>query len=535
MAIDVSRGRHVGLLVPLFSLPSAASWGIGEILDIPVVGTWLHQAGQDILQILPINETAPGQTSPYSAFTAMAIDPIFISLRGVDDFIASGGEPALDAAARATLNRVRRAGRIDHARVRAIKNLALRRAFDRFRREEFDRGSARAAALAAYGEEQRWWLDDYALFRTLHAAFDERPWMAWPEDVKSRQPDALARVRRERAAEILYYEYLQWQADLQWRAAREQSPVALFGDLPFMVDRDSADVWANQDLFDLDASVGVPPDAFSESGQNWGLPVYRWDVMAARGDVWLRQRARRSAALFDGYRVDHVVGFYRTYFIPHDGSTARFRPATEPEQLAQGERVLGAFCGERARIIAEDLGTVPDFVRASLAHLGVPGYRVLRWEREWHAPGQPFRDPVAYPASSVATSGTHDTEPMAVWWDSAPAEERAAVGRIPMLRAIVGGLDVQTAPFTPALRDALLEVLCASGSDLLILPVQDVFGWRDRINLPATVSDTNWTYRLPWPADALGTQPEARERAARLREWAGRYGRGSSKGLGLRA
>jgi 4-alpha-glucanotransferase len=124
---------------------------------------------------------------------------------------------------------------------------------------------------------------------------------------------------------------------------------------------------------------------------------------------------------------------------------------------------------------------------------------------------------------------------MAVWWDSAPAEERAAVGRIPMLRAIVGGLDVQTAPFTPALRDALLEVLCASGSDLLILPVQDVFGWRDRINLPATVSDTNWTYRLPWPADALGTQPEARERAARLREWAGRYGRGSSKGLGLRA
>jgi 4-alpha-glucanotransferase len=525
MPTDVSRGRHAGLLCPLFSLPSSDSWGLGEILDIPVIARWLQQAGQDLLQMLPINEMAPGQKSPYSAITAMGIDPIFISLRGVEDFAALGGERALERDARDTLTEVRAGTRVEHDRIRPVKNSALRRAFDRFHREELRRRGPRAAALRAYIDEQRWWLDDYAVFRTLHAGFGERSWTTWPEDVKARRREAIDRARRELAGEILFHQYLQWQADLQWQTAREQAGVALFGDLPFMVDLDSADVWANQDLFDLDASVGVPPDAFSESGQNWGLPVYRWDVMAARGDVWLRERARRSAALYDGYRIDHLVGFYRTYAIPNDGSRPRFRPPGAHDQLAQGERVLAAFCDEGSRIIAEDLGTVPDFVRASLARLRIPGFRVLRWEREWHEPEQPFRDPVAYPAISVATSGTHDTEPMAVWWESATGEEREKVGAIPTLQSIAGNGDLAPARFTPALRDALLELLFASGSDLLILPIQDVFGWRDRINVPATVTDENWSYRLPWPVDLLDSQAEARERAARLRGWAGRYGR----------
>jgi len=175
---------------------------------------------------------------------------------------------------------------------------------------------------------------------------------------------------------------------------------------------------------------------------------------------------------------------------------------------------------------------VPDFVRASLARLGIAGYRVLRWEREWKVAGQPFRDPALYPAVSVATSGTHDTDPMAVWWESEAADERQAVGEIPALRSTFEQYNLGTAPFTPAIRDALLEVLFASGSDLLLLPVQDVFGWRDRINVPAKVSDENWTYRLPWTCDTLGRQPEAQERTARLREWARTYGRLRAYSLG---
>jgi 4-alpha-glucanotransferase len=526
MPTDVSHGRHAGLLIPLFSLPSTGSWGIGEIPDIPTAARWLQGGGQDLLQILPINEMAPGLKSPYSAISAMAIDPIFIALGGVEDFAALGGEHALGAGERDTLNAVRAANAIDHGPVRALKDASLRRAFERFRDEEMAPGSARAAALRAYIDEQRWWLDDYAVFRTLHAKFGGRAWTTWPEELKAREAKAIERVRGELADEILFRQYLQWQADLQWQAVRREAPVALLGDLPFMVDLDSADVWAHQDLFDLDASVGVPPDAFSEKGQDWGLPVYQWDVMQARGCAWLRDRARRMTALYDGYRIDHVVGFYRTYSIPRDRGKPHFRPAREAEQLALGERVMGVFREPGSRIIAEDLGTVPDFVRTSLTRLGIAGYRVLRWEREWNEPGQPFRDPLRFPAVSVATSGTHDTDPLAVWWESAPEAERRAVGEIPGLRSRSDRRDLGTEPFTPALRDAMLELLFASGSDLVLLPMQDVFGWRDRINVPASVSDENWTYRLPWPCDTLHAQPEAQERAARLRDWARQYRRG---------
>jgi len=291
------------------------------------------------------------------------------------------------------------------------------------------------------------------------------------------------------------------------------------------VDGDSADVWARPQQFRLDVSVGAPPDAFSATGQDWGMPLYRWDVMGLEDFRWLRERARRSADVFHGYRVDHLVGFYRTYGKLKDGGEGFFSPPDEPSQLALGERLLELFRGAGAEIIAEDLGTVPDFVRASLAHLGIPGYRVFRWERHWHTPGQPFRDPSEYPPLSVATSGTHDTEPLAIWWARAKDDERRQVSELPLIRLLAGGKDLVDAPYRTAVRDVLLEALFASGSDLLLLPIQDAFGWSDRINEPATVSDENWTYRLPWPVDTLDQVPEACERRDQLRAWSERYGR----------
>ena len=170
---------------------------------------------------------------------------------------------------------------------------------------------------------------------------------------------------------------------------------------------------------------------------------------------------------------------------------------------------------------------MPDFVRASLARLGIPGYRVFRWERDWHAAGRPFRDPSDYPQRSVAASGTHDTEPVAVWWEQAPEAERGQVSRLPSVQRLTAGADLTHRPFDATIRDTLLEMLFASTSDLLLVPVQDAFGWRDRINEPATVNDENWTYRLPWPVDRMDGEPEARERQERLREWSERYGRTS--------
>jgi len=521
--------RRAGILMPLFSIPSSESWGIGEIYDVLPMVSWLERAGMRLLQLLPINAMAPAETSPYSAESAMALSPQFIAVHAVEDVVAIGGEQALTDDARRTLDVVRSSATVRYREVRALKDGVLRRAFAHFRDRHWRTGSARARSLRRFLDEERWWLEDYALFRALHAAYEERTWLDWPEPLARRDPAALEHARAEHRDEILYVAWLQWIAAGQWADVRRRAgTMELFGDLPFMVGVDSADVWTRQDAFRLDVSVGVPPDAFSETGQDWGLPLCRWDVFQERNFDWLHERARRNAALFDGYRIDHLVGFYRTYFRPKDGSAPAFSPAEEPEQIALGEQVLAVFREAGAEIVAEDLGIVPDFVRASLTRLGIPGYRVMRWERAWREPGEPFVDPVTYPPVSVATSGTHDTEPLATWWADAPADDRMAVLQIPTVGAHFAGEDLQAivgGPCTDRVRDALIETLVASGSDLLILPIQDVFGWTDRINEPATVSDANWTWRLPYPVDDLDAEPLAIARANILRLWTKRYGR----------
>jgi 4-alpha-glucanotransferase len=550
--MNTARTRRAGVMVPLFSVPSSRSWGIGEIGDVAPVAEWLASAGQRVLQLLPINELPPHETSPYSAMSAMAIDPQFITLAQVEDFAAVGGEDSLDTAQRAELARVRAAPAVDYRGVRALKQMALRRAYRHFADTQSFFGTLassgaplsaallpsgarpvsgmpRAQAFRNYTVAQSWWLDDYALFRALHARYDEGPWTEWPEPLKFRDARALAAARIDLADEIAYRQYLQWIADDQWSAARRDAararagPVTLFGDLPFMVALDSADVWARQDEFRLDASVGVPPDAFSETGQDWKLPAYNWDVFAQRNFEWLRHRARRNADLFGGYRVDHLVGYYRTYFRPLDGGAAQFSPSDQDAQTVQGERVLEVFRQAGAEIVAEDLGTVPDFVRESLARLQVPGCKVMRWERAWHTPEQPFIDPASYPRLAMATSGTHDTEPMTVWWSQAPKEERAAVLAIPSIARGVGdearALALDTPDLPVAVREAMLRSLLDSAADLVIFPFQDLFGLSARINQPALVDDVNWTCRLPWLSDRLTGASDTVATAEKLREW----------------
>jgi 4-alpha-glucanotransferase len=515
-------GRHAGLLVPLFSMPSTSSWGVGEIADIPVMAAALRESGLDMLQLLPINEIATGQNSPYCSMSAFAIDPIYISMARIPEFRALGGVEHLAPGTRDRLRQAQDARMVQYQEVRRIKDEALVAAFRHFVAAEWRRDTPRARQFETFRREQAWWLRDYALFRALHERFDARAWTEWPGALRDRDPALLHRAGVELRDRTLFFEYLQWIASEQWQEARrELAGVGLFGDLPFMVSNDSADVWARQTQFDLGAQVGVPPDAFSQTGQQWGLPVYRWDVHERDDYRWLRERARRTAELYDGCRIDHLVGFYRTYVIPRDGEPF-FVPADPEEQIAQGERLMKIFCSSGCRIIAEDLGTVPDYVRQSLARLGVPGFKVLRWERDWDAPGQPFRDPASYPAASVAMTGTHDTEPMRVWWEHAPAAERAAALQVPGLDA--SGASPES-PFSAALRDGFLRVLFHAGSDLLMLPIQDAFAWSDRINVPATVGADNWTYRLPWPVDRLSDIREAREAAARLRGWAEESGR----------
>src|SRR3954463_2574542 len=375
MPRDFFEGRHAGLLVPLFSIPSRESWGIGEIADLPKLGEWMTGAGFSFVQLLPINEMADGQNSPYSAMSAMAIDPIFIAPAAVPDLQALGGEALLTEDERATLARARESASVDYGAVRAIKIRGLRAAFDHFRVTEWNANSRRAHRLKLFLDRSRWWLDDYTLFRALHAREEGRYWREWPEPLRDRVPAALTRARQELAGEILFYSYLQWLAWDQWTEARDACDIGVFGDFPFMVSGDSADVWSRQQDFRFDASVGAPPDAFSETGQDWGFPAYRWDRIAAGGFRWLAARARRSAELYDGYRVDHLVGFFRTYVrerrgqaavVPGGGGAAS-GGGVEGEHPRRGGRVLAVLSATGARIIAEDLGVTPDFARETLS------------------------------------------------------------------------------------------------------------------------------------------------------------------------
>jgi 4-alpha-glucanotransferase len=289
--------------------------------------------------------------------------------------------------------------------------------------------------------------------------------------------------------------------------------VDLMGDLPFVVAGDSADVWSRRREFRIDMRAGTPPDAFSPTGQDWGLPVYDWQAMEESDFAWMRARARRSGELYGIYRVDHVIGLYRTFF-RGAGGVSGFTPEGESAQIRLGEILFRLF-SESGEIVAEDLGMVPEYLRPSLTRLGIPGYRVLRWEKdERHDGDRPqiaYRDPASWPELSVATSGTHDIESTAEWYDALPTAEREALLRLPALASLV-----DHPAFDDHVRDAILRQLYAAPSRLVAVPIQDALGTRERINVPGTVSPANWTFRMPMDAATLLADRTTSTRLERL-------------------
>jgi 4-alpha-glucanotransferase len=412
--------------------------------------------------------------------------------------------------------------------VRRLKQQALSAAFDRFREHEWTRDTLRAHAFKEFVDREALVA---ARLRVVSRAFTNANRAARGWSGRAAAPPrgrALDDVRRELADEICFRQYLQWIADEQWRHARDAARahgVELFGDLPFMVDGDSADVWARQSDFRLDASVGVPPDAFSATGQDWGMPAYRWDAISSRDFRWLRDRARRSARSYDGYRIDHLVGFYRTYSRPRNGGSPSFEPANEPEQLQLGERLMSVFREPGAEFLRRISVSFQTSSEPRCAATQIAGFRVFRWEREWTCRRTAVSRSPRYPTAlgRHLRHARHRTDGHLV--GRSAAERTELVARIAAVQERAADADIPAAPFVPTVRDVLLETLFESQSNLLLLPVQDIFGWRDRINVPATVGDSNWTYRLPWPSDRLDREPEAQERKDKLREWSEKYNR----------
>jgi 4-alpha-glucanotransferase len=561
--------RIAGLMIPLFSLRTADDLGRGEIRGLVPMADFALATGHRMLQLLPIDETAPGETSPYSAMSVLAIDPLYISLRGLDGIGAADLDAArinldttrVNAADRASANasrmthgvdaggpdsikaaglddaprinatndaarvKVGRGDPPDHLKLHAEKVKLLRKSFDCFvakasasERSEFDE----------FQQRNDRWLRDYTLFRALKERFRWSGWATWPDRLDRHEPAALERAARELATELAFYAYIQFVAHRQWRELRSELArrgVLLGGDLAFSPGRESAEVWANQQMFDLTRTVGAPPDAFSATGQRWGLPMPDWAQMRATGFSLIRTRVRHARELFDLLRIDHVVGLFRTFAFGADlKAPGAFDPPDELAQRAQGEEIIRAAKEEGGplRIFAEDLGVIPPFVRIALTELGLPGYRVMRWECEWKLPGQPFIKPASYPELSVATTGTHDTDTMADWWRAASMGERLQFAR---LLGNGDAIDVKRDDLDDCAIDAIIGSLYSAPSHIVITPVQDLFGWDGRINTPGTVNDANWKWRLPFSLDGFAHNSKVVQRAAALRAIAARCGR----------
>jgi len=491
--------RSSGILLHPTSLPGRC--GIGDLgkgafrfVD------FLAESGQRLWQVLPLGPTGYGD-SPYQSFSAFAGNPLLISLEKLVEEGALAPQ-VLEAAPRFPDHRV------DYGAVIPFKLRVLHESFVHFRRHA---SSEQREAFAAFCAAEESWLEDFALFMALKAHHGGAPWNAWEREIAARRPEAVARWRRALANEIAFQKYLQFQFFRQWAAVKRyanERGIRVIGDVPIFVAHDSADVWAHPELFRLDETgrptvvAGVPPDYFSPTGQLWGNPLYRWDVMAADGYAWWIARLRATLRLMDIVRLDHFRGFVAYWEVPAGAKTAeRGRWVKGPG--AAFFRAVREALGD-VPIIAEDLGVIKPEVEALRDAFGFPGMKVLQFAFSTDAQN-PYL-PHNYDRNCVVYTGTHDNDTTVGWFRSLPEDERAFC-----LKYLgTEGREIHW---------ELIRLAMMSVADTVVIPLQDVLGLGSeaRMNYPGRLGG-NWTWRY-----AEGALTEAV--CARLVELVETYGR----------
>jgi 4-alpha-glucanotransferase len=499
--------RSSGILLHPTSLPGR--YGIGDLgPEAHCFAEFLASAGQKLWQVLPLGPTGYGD-SPYQLFSAFAGNPLLISL---DELIRRGLLAESDIAPLPPFPEEC----VDFSEVIRFKWRALRAAYRGFNSD--------CGEFTAFCGRNSWWLEDYALFMALkHASGGESVWTTWEPPIASRQSGAMAEARDRLRHEIGFHKFTQVEFFRQWAALQNychERGIRIMGDVPIYVAHDSAEVWARPELFELDRNgepievAGVPPDYFSEVGQLWGNPIYRWDRMADSGYEWWIARMRAALASLDVVRLDHFRGFEAYWEVPATQRNAIHGRWVKGPGAALFEALRKAL-GELP-LVAENLGVITPEVEGLRKQFGFPGMAILQFAFGTDPQGPDFR-PHNYSRDLVAYTGTHDNDTTVGWWSSSGAghstrtladvcQEREFAQRY----LAAGGREIHW---------VFIGALMASVADTIIVPLQDVLGLGSaaRMNTPATPSGNwRWRYRSSMLTD---------RHAGRLSEMAATYDR----------
>ncbi len=467
--------RKSGILLPVSSIPSKYGIGTFSKQAYAFIDS-LEKAGQSYWQILPLGPTGYGD-SPYQSFSTFAGNPYYIDLETLieDGYLTEEDCDACDFGDNDVY--------VDYEKIYLSRFKVLKKAFLNSHIEEEE-------DFRTYVEENCYWLDDYALYMAVKNSFDGKSWIEWDEDIKLRKPEAMQRCKEEYAEEIMFYQFQQYLFEKQWSALKAYAngkKIEIIGDIPIYVAFDSADTWANPELFQLDetltpvAVAGCPPDAFSATGQLWGNPLYRWDYHKETDYAWWIKRIAYCYKLYDVVRIDHFRGFDEYYSIPYADETAEFGH-WEKGPGYDLFKTLKAKLGNIA-VIAEDLGYLTKSVIRLVKKTGYPGMKILQFAFDSREESDYL--PHNYGANSIVYTGTHDNDTTVGWYKQLNRQDKALAKKYLDIRS---NKDVEW---------EFIRAALASVSDTCIIPMQDYLGLGSeaRTNVPSTLG-TNWKWRM---------------------------------------
>jgi len=495
--------HHHGISVPLFSLHTSESAGIGEYPDLIPLITWCQNLGLDTLQLLPLNDTGPNR-SPYSAISAYALNPLHLglsSLPGLKDNFK------LNIALK-ELQQLTALPRVDYAKIQGLREHLLKNYF-----------KEHASTFVSFSEYQNFlkqhsWLKDYALFKSIKSHCNWNSWASWPEDVRTRLPSAMNELYNKFETDIDYHTFVQFLCFEQMKQVKkhaEDCGVFLKGDIPILIDQESADMWIHPTLFNFELTAGAPPDMYSATGQNWGFPLYNWQEMEKTEFFWWKERLAVASNFYHIYRIDHIVGFFRIWAIAKDepATQGHFIPENPQKALEQGDQLMRMMLEASTMLpIGEDLGKVPPEVRTHLQELGICGTKVMRWERYWDTT-KAFIPPEKYAPLSVTTVSTHDSSTLQLWWtqDSHEAIEychgQGWEYSTPLPPEYHFSLLYNSHHTTSLFHINLLQEYLALFPELVHSTPEE-----ERINIPGLISNVNWSYRFLPSAETIVTHSE---------------------------